>query len=331
MLGVLIAILGLGPIFNIRPLNEPGIQQTLAVAFLYGALALTYDLLFGFTGLLSFGHALFFAAGVYLTAIFVNTSHLPLAFAAMAAIAITAVLAALIGSASLRTKGITFAMVTLAFGEAGHVIIGRNFGNLTNGENGLALNADRIPQFFIGVVNTKFLYWLALIVLIFVYASIWWITESSAGRVFAALRDNETRISVLGLNPSRFKLLSFVISAILASVVGVAMLVVSGGASPRFASAETTIALLLMVILGGAVTRWGAVVGGIIYSIASTRLSDLSQSTALDSIPKIIKGPLSEPTFTLGLIFIFIVMFAPGGISGAYYKLRFKYLTRQKK
>lgn len=331
LLGLFIVFLALGPIFQIPLLNEPGIQQTLAVAFLYGALALTYDLLFGFTGLLSFGHALFFAAGVYLTAIFVNTSNWPLVLAAIAAVAITAVLAVLIGSASLRTKGITFAMVTLAFGEAGHVIIGRNFGNLTNGENGLALNADRIPQFFIGVVNTKFLYWLALAVLIFVYASIWWITASSAGRVFAALRDNETRISVLGLNPSRFKLLSFVISAILASVVGVAMVVVSGGASPRFASAETTIALLLMVILGGAVTRWGAVLGGIIYSIASTRLSDLSQSTALDSIPQFIKGPLSEPTFTLGLIFIFIVMFAPGGISGAYYKLRIKYLSHQRK
>ena len=331
LLGITLAILALGPILNIRPLNEPGIQQTLAVAFLYGALALTYDLLFGFTGLLSFGHALFFASGVYLTAIFVNTNHWPLIIAVGAAIAITAMLSALIGSASLRTKGITFAMVTLAFGEAGHVIISRNFGNLTNGENGLPINADRIPQFFIGVVNTKYLFWLALAVLIFVYASIWWITESSAGRVFAALRDNETRISVLGLNPSRFKLLSFVIAAVLASLVGAAMLIVSGQAAPHYASAETTIALLLMVILGGAVTRWGAVIGGIIYSIASTRLQDLSQSTALDSIPKFIKGPLSEPTFSLGLIFIFIVMFAPGGISGAYYRLRFKYLNRVRK
>lgn len=330
LLGAFLAFVALGPILNIRPLNEPGIQQTLAVAFLYGALALTYDLLFGFTGLLSFGHALFFAAGVYLTAIFINTSHLPLVIAVAAAVGISAILAVLIGSASLRTKGITFAMVTLAFGEAGHVIISRNFGNLTNGENGLPLNADRVPQIFIGVVNTKYLFWLALAVLVFVYASIWWITESSAGRVFAALRDNETRISVLGLNPARFKLLSFVIAGVLASIVGAAMLLVSGNAAPHFASAQTTIALLLMVILGGAVTRWGAVIGGIIYSVASTRLQDLSQSTALDSIPKFIKGPLSEPTFALGLIFIFIVMFAPGGLSGAYYRLRFKYLNRAK-
>jgi len=249
LLAVFIAYVALGPILNIRPLNEPGIQQTLAVAFLYGALALTYDLLFGFTGLLSFGHALFFASGVYLTAIFVNTNNWPLVIAVAAAVGISALLALLIGSASLRTKGITFAMVTLAFGEAGHVIISRNFGNLTNGENGLPINADRIPQIFIGVVNTKYLFWLALAVLIFVYASIWWITESSAGRVFAALRDNETRVSVLGLNPAKFKLLSFVISAILASVVGAAMLLVSGNEAPHFCSAQATITLLLMFIL----------------------------------------------------------------------------------
>jgi branched-chain amino acid transport system permease protein len=329
LLGLFIALIAVGPLLSFGMLREPGIQQTFAVAFLYGALALTYDLLFGFTGLLSFGHAIFFASGAYLTAIFINTNGWSLYVAVTAAVAISALLAALIGSASLRTKGITFAMVTLAFGEAGHVIISRNFGDLTNGENGLPINANRIPGIFIGVINTKFLFWLALAVLVLVYLAVWWVTESSAGRVFAALRDNEVRTSVLGLNPSRFKLLSFVIAATLASVIGAAMLLVSGNAAPRYATADTTIALLLMVILGGPRTRWGAVVGGIIYSVATTRLQDLNQGNALGSLPKIIGGPLSEPAFILGLLFIFIVMFAPGGLSGAYYRLRVKYLQRK--
>jgi branched-chain amino acid transport system permease protein len=323
LLGLLIAAVAAGPLLSFGLLKEPGIQQTLAVAFLYGALALTYDLLFGFTGLLSFGHAIFFAAGAYLTAIFINTNGWSLYVAVIAAVTITALLAALIGAASLRTKGITFAMVTLAFGEAGHIVISRNFGNLTNGENGLPINANRIPGIFIGVVNTKYLFWLALAVLVLVYLAIWWVTESSAGRVFAALRDNEVRTSVLGLNPNHFKLLSFVIAATLASMIGAAMLLVSGNAAPRYAT------LLLMVILGGARTRWGAVVGGIIYSVASTRLQDLNQGSALGSLPKIISGPLSEPAFILGLLFIFIVIFAPGGLSGAYYRLRLKYLQRK--
>ena len=329
LLGLLIAIVAIGPLLSFGILREPGIQQTLAVAFLYGALALTYDLLFGFTGLLSFGHAIFFASGAYLTAIFINTSGWSLFVAAPAAVLLTGLLATIIGSASLRTKGITFAMVTLAFGEAGHVIISRNFGNLTNGENGLPINANRIPGIFIGVINTKYLFWLALAVLIIVYAIIWWVTESSAGRVFAALRENEVRTSVLGLNPNIYKLLAFVISAVLASGIGAAMLLVSGNAAPRYATAETTIALLLMVILGGPRTRWGAVIGGIIYSVASTRLQDLNHGDALKALPKIISGPLSEPAFILGLIFIFIVIFAPGGISGAYYRTRIKYLQRK--
>lgn len=328
---ILISFLALSPVMKIGPLKGAGMQQTFAVAFIWGALALSYDLLFGFTGLLSFGHALFFASGAYITTILINHNHFSLFFSAIIAICLTIVIALIVGFASLRTSGITFAMVTLAFGELGHVVIARNFGGLTNGENGLTLDANGIPQFFIGVINTKFLYWMALGVLIFIYATVWWITETSAGRIFAALRDNEMRVAVLGLKPSRFKLLSFTISAMLASICGAAMVLVAGSAAPHFATADVTIALLLMVIIGGATTRWGAVLGGMVYSIASTRLQDLTQNDALNKIPKVISGPLSEPTFLLGLIFILIVMFAPGGLSGAYYRARFKYLNRHAK
>lgn len=321
-LGALIAYFAVAPLLGVAGIQSAGFQQTLAVAFLYGALALTYDLLFGFTGLLSFGHALFFASGMYFTAIFMTTNELHLFVAAPLAIGVTWILATLVGAASLRTKGITFAMVTLAFGEAGHVVISRNFGNLTNGENGLPINAEQVPDFFLGVMNTKNLYWLALAVLALVYLIIWWITESSAGRVFSALRDNEVRVNVLGLNPTKFKLFAFVIAATLAALIGSAMLVVAGTAAPRFASADVTISLLLMVIIGGAVSRWGAVLGGVIYTVASTRLQDLTASTAFEGLPQWIKGPLGEPSLILGTIFILIVMYSPGGISGAYYRVR---------
>lgn len=330
LLMALTVILVILPFAGENPLSNAGLQQTLAVAFLYGALALTYDLLFGFTGLLSFGHAIYFASGIYVTAILINDFNWNFLLAILGAIIFTAVIATLTGAASLRTTGITFAMVTLAFGQAGHVVISRDFGGYTKGDDGLPVNADRLPDFFIGVVNTKFLYLLALGTLVAIYLAAWWITESSAGRVFAALRDNEQRVSVLGLNPNKFKLLSFVLSASMAALIGAVMLIVSGSGSPRYAAADTTIALLLMVILGGPVTRWGAVLGGILYSVLSTRLNALSQGSAFDSLPSFISGPLSEPAFTLGLIFILIVMFAPGGISGAYYRARYKYLNKGK-
>jgi branched-chain amino acid transport system permease protein len=329
LLAVLLFVLAIAPLISGNPLAKPGLQQTLAVAFIYGGLALTYDLLFGFTGLLSFGHALYFASGIYFTCIFINHDVFPWYLSMLVAILITAVLATLIGAASLRTKGITFAMVTLAFGEAGHVIVNRNFFGLTGGENGIALNAERVPQFWIGVVNTKYLYWTALAALILVYLVIWWVTESSAGRVFAALRDNEQRVQVLGLDTQKFKLLSFVISGTLAGMLGVVMLLAAGSAAPRFAEASLTIALLLMVILGGAVTRWGAVLGGALYSVMTTRMQDLTQQSFFNEMPKIIGGPLSEPALTLGVLFILVVMFSPGGLSGAYYKLRARAIAKK--
>jgi branched-chain amino acid transport system permease protein len=329
LLGILLLLLAVAPLFGNNPLAKPGLQQTLAVAFIYGGLALTYDLLFGFTGLLSFGHAIYFGAGMYLTCILINHSVVPWYLAMLIAVIITGLLAMLVGMASLRTSGITFAMVTLAFGEAGHVIINRNFFNLTGGENGIALDSTKVPQFWIGVVNTKNLYWTALLVLIIVYAIIWWITESSAGRVFAALRDNELRVQVLGLDTQKFKLLSFVIAGTLASFLGVVMLLAAGSAAPRFADANLTIALLLMVILGGAVTRWGAVIGGIFYSFATTRMQDLTQQPFFTKLPKIVGGPISEPALTLGILFILVVMFAPGGLSGAYYKLRLRAISKK--
>lgn len=329
LLGVLLLVLAIAPLFSGNPLGKPGLQQTMAVAFIWGGLALTYDLLFGFTGLLSFGHALYFATGVYVSCILINHQVMVWWLAALTAILISVILAILVGVASLRTTGITFAMVTLAFGEAGHVIVNRNFFNLTGGENGIALNADFVPQFWIGVFNTKYIYWTALAALILTYLIIWWVTESSAGRVFAALRDNEQRVQVLGLNTQRFKLLSFVISAALAAMLGFVMLIAAGSAAPRFAEAGVTIALLLMVVIGGAVTRWGAVLGGIFYSFASTRMQDLTQQESFKSIPKWIGGPIAEPALLLGLIFILIVMFSPGGLSGAYYRIRLKVLARK--
>lgn len=328
-LPVLAILFAIAPLLGTNPFTRPGLLQTLGVAFVYGGLALTYDLLFGYTGLLSFGHALFFASGLYFTCILINHKIFVWWLAIIVAVILTALLAALVGASSLRTTGITFAMVTLAFGEAGHVIVNRNFFNLSGGENGIALNADRVPQFWIGVMNTKYLYWTALFVLTLVYFIVWWVTRSSAGRVFAAIRDNELRVQVLGLNPRNYKLLSFTIAGALAGLLGAIMLLLAGSAAPRFASADLTISLLLMVILGGAVTRWGAVLGGVSYSYLTTRMQDLTQSGSLQHLPKWLSGPLSEPSFSLGIIFILVVMFAPGGLSGAFYRLRAKVIAKK--
>jgi branched-chain amino acid transport system permease protein len=306
-------------------IDEPGLQQTFAVAFLFGALALTYDLLLGFTGLLSFGHALFYAAGAYGAAFAMARWEWHIIPAAVFALIFATAIALFTGTAALRVKGIAFAMVTLAFAEAGHVIAVLNLWGLSNGDITLQLRSASVPDFFLGVANTRNLYLLALITLVLVYVAVWWLTQSSVGRVWQALRDNEERVSVLGLRPFSFKLIAFVIAGVMAAFVGIVAVVVTNNANPVMASTGTTISLLLMVILGGIATRWGAVIGGLLYVILTQRLTTLDTQGALAGLPEWIGGPMSEPAFILGVIFILVVMFSPGGIAGAIYRLRMKF------
>src|SRR5690606_2439359 len=121
------------------PTYTPGALQMMALCWLIGALALSYHLLFGVAGLLSFGHALYFAAGVYGLAIVLDTTEIPLLPAAALVLVGGIVLAHVVGAISLRVTGISFAMVTLAFAQAGNVLVRRNPGGATGGEEGLAL------------------------------------------------------------------------------------------------------------------------------------------------------------------------------------------------
>ncbi len=297
-------------------LNAPGTLNLLGLCFVFGALALTYDLVFGYVGLLSFGHALYFATGVYVTAIALTRWHWSLP----AALALTAVVSLLLplilGAVCLRMRDIPFAMVTLAFAQAGSILVMQNPGGITGGEEGLALGGGVLPAGLVGVANTHNLYWIALALLLVVYAIAWLAVNSPAGRVWQAIRENERRVSVLGLNPYLYKLGAFVLSAFLASATGVVYLLLQGGANPQVTTADFTLALLVMVVLGGVGTLWGAVMGGIVYEYLDFRLVALANTGTVQSLPGVLRVPLSEPLFLLGVLFIVLVLFVPGGLGG---------------
>lgn len=298
------------------PLDSPGTLQLLGLMLVLGGVALSYDLLFGYTGLLSFGHALYFAVGVYIMAI--ATTHWDWALwqAFLFTSLVGLVLPFLLGSISLRVGGIAFAMVTLAFAEAGSVLVDKNPRAWTGGEEGVALAFDKLPESFVGVLNTKNLYWLALAYLVIVFVIVTWVVDSSPGRVWQAIRENERRVEVLGLQPFRFKLMVFVLASFLATGGGVVYVLLIGGATPQVTTPAFTLALLLMVVIGGAGTRWGAVLGGALYTFLDNRLLDWSDSAAVRKLPGVLETPLSEPLFVLGTLFILLVYFIPGGIAG---------------
>jgi len=284
--------------------NAPGTLNLLALCAVFAGLAAGYDLLFGRTGLLSFGHALYFAVGVYGCAMLLNAG-LSLLLSALLAVVAGVVGAAVLGAVALRGDGIAFSMVTLAFAQVGAIVVARDPGGLTGGEEGLTVSSG-IPSFLVGVAQTVNLYWLALAYLTVVLVVLHRISRSPAGRVLAAVRDDPRRVSVLGLSPYRFKVLSFVVSGGLAALGGVVYLMIVGGASPHVASSDLTLTLLVMVVLGGPGTRFGPAIGGALFTFLDYKLTGYA-----DRLP----GPLSQPLFVLGVLFILAVYFFPGGLA----------------
>jgi branched-chain amino acid transport system permease protein len=327
---VLLVVLALVPklsldipvVFN-GPLDSPGTLGLLALCLVFAGVALTYDLLFGFTGLLSFGHALYFALGVYLMTIALTKWEWGV-WQALGLVALAGIVVPLLlGAVSLRVGGIAFAMVTLAFAQAGQVLVQKNPDGLTGGEEGVGLNSDALPDFFVGVLQAKNLYWLALGYAAVVFLVVRFAVASSPGHVWQAIRENERRVEVIGLRPFGFKLLAFVLASFLATLGGVVWLLVLGtGATPTVTTANFTLTLLVMVVIGGAGTRYGALLGGFLYTLLDQRLGSFAGSSQVQDLPNVIRTPLSEPLFILGTLFILLVFFIPGGLAGFGRRLR---------
>ncbi len=317
LLGAPLVDFGIPVIFD-GAISAPGNLRLLAVGFAFGIGALSYNLLFGYTGIISFGHALFFGAGVYLPTIALREWGWPLIWAVLFALAGGIILATAIGALSLRTKGVYFAMVTLAFAQAGAVIVGKNVGGLTGGEEGLSLPFRQLPEWLVGVRNTDNIYWLTLGALIVVYLIAWRVITSPLGHVWQGIRENEQRVEMLGLRPYTFKLAAFVVSSSLATIGGVVYLCLSSGATPRIISADFTITLLLMVIIGGSGSLWGPIAGAVFYHYLNTRLTDWAGSETVADLPSVLSKPLRDPIFIFGIIFILLVLFFPRGLSGVF-------------
>jgi branched-chain amino acid transport system permease protein len=296
-------------------LNSPGTLQLLGLMLCFGGIALSYDLLFGYTGLLSFGHALYVAVGVYLTAIATAKWGWGLTPTLLLTALVGLLLPLVLGAVSLRVSGIAFAMVTLAFAQAGATLVDKNPRRWTGAEEGVSVGYDHLPSWLVGVFNTKYLYWLALGYAVVVFVIVRWAVSSSPGHVWQAIRENELRVEVLGLRPHSYKLMAFVLSCFLATAGGAVYVLLQQGPSPEVTSPNVTLALLIMVVLGGPGTRWGALLGGILYKYAENRLGAIGDSSTVHDLPGVLRTPLSEPLVMLGVLFILVVFFLPGGIA----------------
>lgn len=313
--------------------NSTGTLEVLALCFIFGGVALGYDVMFGFTGLLSLGVVMYFAEGVYVFDIAVTKWSWPVGSAVALTVAVALAMALVLGAIALRVSGIAFSMVTLAFAQSFYYLIEDNPKGLTGGDDGLAMFSNRMPSVLSGAVsNTRNLYWIALGFLVITSVVVWIVTESSTGHVFVAIRDNERRVEVLGLRPFGFKLFAFTLSSLIASVGGMVYVLLIGTAVPSAVATVTlTLSIVIMVVLGGAASRWGAVTGGILYIYLQQDLIKLASEPSFSSLPAVLRVPLSQPQFLLGGLFVLFVIFVPGGLAGglARWKLRRAVRTRR--
>ena len=264
----------------------------------WGLFAVALDLLLGYTGLLSFGHAAFWGTATYATGLIALHSGLPFYVAVLGGAVASAVLAVPIGYLSVRRTGIYFAMVTLAFAQMIY-FVANQWRGATGGEDGL----QGIPRTLPGVdlSNSFYYYYAALPVVVLGLFVAWRLVHSPFGRVIVAVRDNAPRARSLGYPADRYKLVAFVMSAFLAGLAGGLHSVNQGFASLQEVHWTTSGQAVVITILGGIGTLWGSLLGAAIV----VRLEDFLSTAGFDSVGLV-----------TGLIFIAVVLLFRRGIWG---------------
>ncbi len=295
-----------------EPLNKgmPLFAQGLMVqVFILAVFALSYDILMGHIGILSFGHALFFGTGAYTLGILVKYGHWSLPAAIGAVIVIAALESLLIGVLSLRVHGVYFAMVTLAFATVAFILVeATDFREWTGAEDGL--HGIPVPDLINPTMHRTEFYFLSLAFAVIVYLLVNRFVDSPSGRVWAAIRENEARATFIGYNTLTFKVQATVISGILAALAGALNALWNLSATPLTMDVSTTINALLMAIIGGSGTLIGPMLGAGVLQLLGYVLN-----AWLGSIWQLV----------FGLIYILLVLFLPYGIVGTWRARKFEW------
>lgn len=289
----------LAGLFALQYILPPYHATNLARVMVLALFATGYNLAFGYTGLLSLGHALFFAAGMFAGALPAWHFGLGAGAALLLSALAGAAMAGLTGLLALRTAGVSFMIVTLMFAKAFYLTL-IYFNQWTGGDQGFALPAaSRVlagqalsqdgPRFFLAwaLFSAGLLLCLALV-------------RSRFGRVMVAMRENEDRSRLLGYNPYRVKLLVLVISGGYAGLAGGTWAVLFGYAGAGFAEIQYSILPLLYVLMGGA----GVVAGPLLGAVAMFWLVELAAELT------------SAWLFLVGAALVVLVLFAPRGVLG---------------
>ena len=298
ILGLHLGVIGaLAALYFVLPAYH---VSNLARVMVLSVFAMGYNIAFGYTGLLSLGHALFFASGLYATGSLVQLAGWSAGPGLLAGIAAGALVALAVGLLALRTTGVAFMIVTLMFAQAGYLLI-LYFGPLTRGDEGYVIDRAARAVAGLDLSDDRTRYFAALALFALALAACLALVRSPTGRVLVAMRENAERSRMLGYDPFRYRLIGLVASGLLAGASGAAYGLMFGYVGATFASIQYSILPLLWVLLGGA----GTVLGPFLGTLVMFYLVDLSSSVTTAYL------------MVVGLALLALVLFARKGLLGS--------------
>lgn len=305
-MALFVVILATAPLWLVRI----GLYQYLGVEIAIWILfAMGFNLLFGYTGLHSFGHGAYLGIGAYAFGLFQQNVTVSLWGGLLAAILLATAAGALVGAFLSHRRGIYYALLTIGFGQV-FWFAAMKLHWLTGGEDGL-LNIPR-PDLVLGPLridlndNTAFYWFVAAITMIAVIL-MWRVVNAPMGRILQAIRQNETRARFVGYDVWHWKWLSFTASAAFAGLAGGLFAMAQQSAYPDVMSLHQSGIIVMMVLVGGGlVSFWGPVLGVILYFIARDVLGGITEAWLL----------------WYGLIFVAMVMVRPEGLAGLIHNMR---------
>jgi branched-chain amino acid transport system permease protein len=280
----------------------------------FALFACAFNLLIGFTGLLSFGHAAFFGSAGYVAGYMLRDKGMPVEIAILVAVGASALIGLVMGALAIRRQGIYFSMITLALAQM--VYFGALRAPFTGGEDGL----QGVPRGkllgMIDLTNDFTLYYVVLAIAVAGFALIVRTVHSPFGQVLKAIKENEPRAISLGFDVDRYKLMAFVLSAALAGLAGATKTLVLGFETLTDVHWAMSGLVILMTLVGGMGTLVGPIIGAFIIIALENKLGDvgtfLAQNTGIEWF-----STLGESVgMVTGLIFIACVLLFRRGIVG---------------
>lgn len=286
-------------LFALNFVLPPYHHGNLARIMVLASYAIGYNVLFGYTGLLSLGHAMFFAAGMYGMGLSVRHLGFSPAPALLAGLVVGVALSFVVGLLALRTAGVAFMIVTLMFAQAVYLAI-LLFGKYTRGDEGFVIQkADRMLA-GIDLTDPNNRYLAALVLFVICLLVTLWLMRQPSGKVMIAIRENEERAKLLGYDVYRHKLAAVVISGTISAMAGAFYGLLFGYVGATFATVQYSIFPLLWVLLGGA----GTIIGPFVGALFMFYLIDLSS------------GITSAFMLIAGVVLVLLTLFAPQGLVG---------------